>query len=717
MRFIVVCAIALFCLTARAQYYTIKTDSQLPVEQYVIDSVFSGNAPFLRQLAYDDGVPIDLTAWSMQFYYSYGQYDTNGGVTISGVVDATNRVTYLGATNIFFQPFDRYYFSIKGVSPAGLPKTFATGRMIQRYDPATDTNLVTMMGQINMGFWSNNVGAQVESNRVRIAVFETGKVDTVIFSGTNLIFEGRITSNESFRIAQVISNALYESRIASNETFRTTTQPATNTIFRNLFVSQGNTNSLFQGLLDALAGTNSVFQGLFNLQASTNSLFQGWFTSQTSTNSLFQGLFDSLASTNSIFQGLFDDQASTNAALLAMINSGGTGSVSLATYNAHVSEQANTNGFFQGLFDALTGTNSLFQGWFNDQSDTNAAVTAALAGKSPTNHTHSQYLTAGTNLFQEITVADRSQLNTNISGLTQGTYTGSLTSVSYTGVTALVVGRTYAWGFTKADAFGTSTLSIASFSLTATAAGATSNYFSYVGTDTNLVLKLDGNGSSKSDVTGVYVQQVTNGNIYAANDLYVGGTFYVNGLSIFDLPGINTNLSALNNDIGFLTNEPDFLASVAHGIDAAGTTRWDKAATDAALATNSIGAATMFRYFSDTASNVFVTATGTGVVSSLAGTTHTFTVPAGVKVLGACVKWDNASGTSFTIVMAEDGMNTTAANRCPAIFQAYRSDTDPWAPISGASCRPNVSPDFNKETIIGLSTTPTTIIYCMFNWP
>jgi len=753
MRFIIACAIVLFCLTVRAQYYSLNLDTQSPNEQPIIDRAFSGNNIWLRANIYEDGVAADLSGWAITFRYGFGQYDTNGMVTVGGTI-SSNRVDFLGATNIYATPFDKYYWSISGQHSSGYTKTFGTGTLKVYYDPATSTNLIALMEQVNVSWLTNSIGAQVESNRVRIAVFETSKVDTVVFNGTNLIFEGRIAAEETKSAAQIVSNALYESRITSNETFRVTTQPATNTIFRNLFVAQGSINSLFQGWFDSQVSTNSlfqgwfttqvstngIFQGLFDSQASTNGLFQGWFTGQTSTNGVFQGLLDALAGTNSIFQGLFDAQANTNtgfqafdtaqeatnAALLAAINTGGTGFVSLATYDAHVVAQENTNSFFQGLFDAIVGTNSLFQGWFDSQTDTNAAVIAALAGKSATNHTHSQYLTTDTNLFQEITIANRSQLGTNIAGLAQGTYTGVISSVSYTGVTALVIGRTYAWGFTKANAYGTSTLSIASFSLTATASGSTSNYFSYVGTDSNLVLKLDGDGSSKSDVSAVYVQQITNGNVNIANDLYIGGTFYINGLSIFDLPGINTNLSALNNDIGFLTNESVFLASVAYGVTAGNTSAWSKASSDAIAATNStaslqtqidnIGATVMQRYFSDTLSNVFVTATGTGVVSSLASTTHTFTVPAGVKVLGACIKWDNAAGTSFTIVMAEDGMNTTAANRCPAIFQAYRSDTDPWAPISGASCRPD-NADAGKEIIIGLSTTPTTIIYCMFNWP
>jgi len=276
----------LFLLPAIAfgQYYSITCDTQDPAEQFVLDRVFSGNTPYLRSYHYDNGTAIDLTPWSMQFYYSYGQFDTNGGVTINGVVSATNCVSYLGATNVFFQDYDRYYFSIKGTHSSGYVKTFATGKMIQVYDPATDTNLITTMGQINMDWWTNNVGIQVESNRVRIAVFETSKVSRVAFDGTNLIFEGRIAVNEAFDVAQAITNAAIDVRlsaeeaattnqastntnfgvrIASNETFRITTQPATNLVIQNQvtanYTNQNATNTSLQDQIDVVGtGTWSL---------------------------------------------------------------------------------------------------------------------------------------------------------------------------------------------------------------------------------------------------------------------------------------------------------------------------------------------------------------------------------------------------------------------------------------------------------------------------
>jgi hypothetical protein len=167
---------------------------------------------------------------------------------------------------------------------------------------------------------------------------------------------------------------------------------------------------------------------------------------------------------------------------------------------------------------------------------TNAATnfaTAAQGTKADTafgwsNHAAAGYLSASTNLFSSVTVANRSILGTNISALTQTVYTGALSSVTYTGVTTLVQGRTYVWGYTFIGS-GTSTLSIAGQTLITNAIGSPSNYFTYIGTDTNLLLKLDGTGLAIGQVSALYVKQVLTGNVSVAGNIYVGGTMYWDG--------------------------------------------------------------------------------------------------------------------------------------------------------------------------------------------
>jgi len=274
-----------------------------------------------------------------------------------------------------------------------------------------------------------------------------------------------------------------------------------------------------------------MFQSLLNSLASTNSLFQGFFTAQGSTNSGFQALHTAQAASNTVFRNLFTAQGNTNSGFESRI----------AARETYDTAQTATNTIFRNLHIAQAATNTAFESRIQD------GETAYNWG----DHAAAGYLTTGTNLFNGLYSADRSKLGTNLSGLTQGTYTGVLTTVSYTGVTTLALGKLYAWGFTKQNAFGTSTLSIASFSLTRTASGAISNYFVFKGTDTNLVLRLDGDGSSKSDVSGLYLKQITNGTANIAGDLNVGGSIYENGSEIFNpaahIAATGTNVHGLGD--------------------------------------------------------------------------------------------------------------------------------------------------------------------------
>ena len=120
----------------------------------------------------------------------------------------------------------------------------------------------------------------------------------------------------------------------------------------------------------------------------------------------------------------------------------------------------------------------------------------------------------------------------------------------------------------------------------------------------------------------------------------------------------------------------------------------------------------VFRYFADTASNVMVLANGQGITESLGGTTHTFVVPSGIRLFSSRIRWDGGLGSTFKIVFVETGINSDAATRWPANFQAYREDTG--APIPGASCRPDDFSNFDTENVYGLSTA--TINICLFNY-
>jgi len=438
------------------QYYSINLDTQTPSEQPVIDRMFAGNNNYVRAFIFEDGTPFDLDSWAMTFRYGWGRDDTNGMVTVDGTT-SSNRVDFLGATNLYAQPYDNYYWSISGQSLAGYTKTFGTGTLKVYYDPATSTNLVAMMEQVNITWLTNFVSAQVESNRVRIAVFETNKVNLSAFNGTNVIFEGRIKTNEAdIVILKLSTNA--------NNTAITTEVARAKASELNI------SNVLYTAVTTEMARAQTAEQNVSNV-------YYTIYTNQNSTNTTIQ---------NQITLNLTNQNA-TNILLLTQI------------------QEQETSGWY-AVSDTIT---------------TNAAngQTAFLWG----NHADAGYLSTSTNIFNSLYIANRCETTTNLCDLTQGTYTGSLTSVSYTGYCNTVAGDVYLWGLEKQNNFGTSTISIGAFSLSVTAAGTVSNYFSPSSVVTQVVLKLDGDGSSKSDVSNVFIKKITSGNLHVAGDAYVTG--------------------------------------------------------------------------------------------------------------------------------------------------------------------------------------------------
>jgi len=628
------------------------------------------------------------------------------------------------------------------------------------YGPRVTSNEVNIAvlttGKTDLVTYNSGLTNQATTNLSldsRITGVETGKQSLAAQILTNAAFQ-------ALHDAQANSNAFYLAQLTLN----LTNQAATNAAFQALHDAQANTNAGFQSRFDAQGNSNAYFEAFKVAQGNSNAYFQGLFSAQVNSNIWFQSLNDAQVNTNIYFQGLHDAQVNsnayfeafkvaqeaTNASLLEAINAGGgTGVVSAATYAAHLTNQAasnayfqafmtaqgnsnayfqglhtaqdNSNTYFQGLFDIQDDTNTYFDGMFTAQGNTNAGIqnqiTLNLTNQAATNAGFETrvaaiegagYVTGGTNLYLELTVADQSKLSTNASGLTQATYTGVVSSVAYTGtMTTLVAGQVYAWGFSKSNAYGTSILSIAGCSLTATAAGAVSNVFAYSGTDTDLILTLKGDGSSKSDVGSVYVRQITNGDMRIAGSLYVGNEVFINGQSAFP------------------TNEPLFLASAAYGITAAHTTAWQKASADAIAATNAtaslqtqidnIGALAMFRYtaLADANEQITVLATGTNITATRTGTVITFAIPSGTHLISADVRWNApVLGASFSIKTGTNDMaNASVANRCAADFKVFREDNG--EPISGAICALNIT-EFDRMEIRGLQTA--TINLCKFGF-
>jgi len=421
----------------------------------------------------------------------------------------------------------------------------------------------------------SGLGTAAASNASDFATAAQGaKADTALQSEADTNALAQLTSHAG--LTGTNAHGLGSASLSAASAFATSAQGA---LAETALQVEADTNALAQlnAQIVLQASTNAGFQALHNAQASTNANLQAQITA-VNTGQVTAATYNAHLVT----------QGSTNAALQSQITVNTTGKVTLVTYNAGISAQANTNAVFRNLFTAQvntnsgyesriaareaydtaqTATNTVFRNLFTAQANTNAGFETRIQkgelAESWGDHALAGYLTAGTNLFKEIYVADRSKLSTNTSGLTQGTYTGvvEVAGVSYTGVTVMVVGRTYELGFTKQNAYGTATLSIGAFSKSATAAGVASNYFSYTGTDTNLILHIIGTGSSKSDVSAVYVKQITNGSAHVSGDLDVGGVFRWNGnlvgtaatnnSSDFDAAGlaaaVQSNLGAASN--------------------------------------------------------------------------------------------------------------------------------------------------------------------------
>lgn len=379
-------------------------------------------------------------------------------------------------------------------------------------------------------------------------------------------------------------------------------QANTNAEFQAFDTAQIATNAALLAMI-GVGGTGSVSVASYNAhvaaQANTNAGFQALHAAQGNTNAAFESRITA-NTTGKVSLVTYNAgaaaQLNTNIDFETRIVAVTTGKTSLATYTAQMTAQGLTNAGFQGRFDAQANTNAGLQALHTAQGNTNAGFQTAITTLQNSNtaqnvrittaegytnaaqtafswgaHSNAGYLTSATNIFAALYAADRSKLNTNIAGLTQAAYTGVVSSVAYTGVTVLVQGRTYAWGFTKQNAYGTSTLSVAGNTLIKSAAGAASNYFTYSGTDTNLILTLAGDGSSKSDVSGVYVQQITNGDINAAGNMNVGGTIIAYG-AILTNPAahIAETTSAHGGIVG--TNDARYLAALtnAAAFDVAG---------------------------------------------------------------------------------------------------------------------------------------------------
>jgi len=205
---------------AHAQWYRLDVDTQSPQTKHTIPATFEGNTPFIKVGFYNDQTAASLSNdWSMTFWYSKNQ-STATGVQIPGTWASNNIVDFRGDTNAFYRS-GKYFFSVSGIHNSGYVKTFGRGTMYQEYDPSTDTNLQSIIGQINADWWTNNLGQQVFLNETDIAALQAGaSTNGALLTG----LQSQITSNDidiAALQAQATSNdtdiAALDARVTSNE--------------------------------------------------------------------------------------------------------------------------------------------------------------------------------------------------------------------------------------------------------------------------------------------------------------------------------------------------------------------------------------------------------------------------------------------------------------------------------------------------------------------
>jgi hypothetical protein len=261
--------------------------------------------------------------------------------------------------------------------------------------------------------------------------------------------------------------------------------------------------------------------------------------------------------------------------------------------------------------------------------------------------------------------------------------------------------------------------------MSATAIGLVSNYFAAISTDTNLVLKIDGTGSAKSDVSNVFVREVTNGNLAVAGRLDVGQSVWVNGQqSVFDT--ISNGTAYVRKDASWVagsnefvaTNNATYTAAVAQAaaaypasnpsnfISSAGAEALWIAASNTVVYTNDAtytaavqqaGAAypasnpsnfltsaevqTMERYYANTnaGESVQVLAEGSGMTATRTSSTWYFDIPAGVVLNSAVMRvaGSNTDGGKIYLNMGTNDMNnaSVATGVNPMVGGCFREDT------------------------------------------
>lgn len=541
-----------------AQFYTIDMDTQTPEAQHIIPQAFEGNTPYLRSRHYENGTPITLSnIWSMIFWYSKSSSSTQG-VSITGSWADSNLCQYVGATNVFYQAGD-YYFAVRGIHTSGYVKTFGRGKMYMDYDPAADTNLQGLISAINVTWWTNNLGLTVFSNEAAIAVLETGKVDYATFWASNLVFE---TYDASVAAGSNLWNVASSNAISATNRC-TIIEAATNAFDGGTFNGFNITNLNLTNVVGLLP-TNSVpdfvatNSGTYNLYVTNMDLQAVADYGSDATNVLGAGgiKLNSSTVTNWGTSGTLKDGSTVSRGLITELGGGALTNVldelKVADITSLGSELILNGVFTNNNHWSLTGCSRLTSGSYSNMIIINAGATGVI---TPSNAIS---ITAGYTYYTTFDVIGFGDSFTN--QIVMGRYTNTVAATNSTAV----------------------------------------NRVHPVYATNNIVLTVDNpNTNYAVYIDNLSVKQVTDGDAWIADDLYVAGAANFSGtINATNMQENGTNILArttANMNTNVTQNARIGTNEIASTTVVARSNTWDQAVLDstnaAAMSTGYVPAA------------------------------------------------------------------------------------------------------------------------------
>lgn len=584
----------------------------------------------------------------------------------------------------------------------------ATNVLFQAFDTAqTSTN-----AQFQYLF-----GLQTDSNTLFQGLFETQ-------ANTNTALQTQITTD---RTNQVATNANFESRIGSNETFMLTTQPATNAALLaqivNYYTNQNSTNALLQAQITA---------NLTNQNAS-NTVYLGWHTNQVNSNAIYSS-YDARITSNSTWKVGTNDTRYTDTITNESLWIAKSNSVVYTNSALYLSFPISTNSLQVQVTANLTNQNA-----------TNALLRTAINNIDSSGWARALFVD-GSKSINYLNVADTNYLGPNI--VTNGTFTGGTTNWSLTTMyyqnnrVMLNPSLTGSLEYTNAMVIVTNTLYqltleivYGNAAITATVGGvsyawpsATETHIAYFNalTDGKIIIGAS-TGTNTLEIDNVTLKACPTGSVFVAGEVkakkFTGDgsgltgvvstanatglpwsvvsdtptTYGAGGYGITNIPAVITDHTALTN----INGSNNFLHLTL---------------AEKAIATNTASSATSL-YAADATSNVWVIASGAGIVATKTNEIYNFAVPSGIILHSIQLNNVDGGDTSSGVIRLALGTTCFPQGAIGTIWVPTGNAFIHDSPYNNVTlvCQPD-SANLYRVKVSGLGTSAGTFYTCHFVW-